>query len=186
MKIVHEVLVPLTKIVMDSSALILLAKCGLMGIVCELFEVISPSSVMAEVASKEMIIKYPDATLINELTSKKKIKIQDHKSAGFHLPLSLHKGEKDAILLAMEIKNSIFATDDGKAIKAARFLKIPFIISPKIVIELYKLQKITFKVARESIGKLNTIGRYSPDIIASALVSLMEGENDKTYNHKVT
>ena len=176
MKNVYEVLAPLTeKIIVDSSALILLAKCGLLRIICDLFEVIAPSSVMGEVASKEMITRYPDTALINDLASEKKIKIQDHKSIGFHLPLSLHKGEKDAILLAMEIKNSILATDDGKAIKAARFLRVPFIISPKIVIELYKLQKITFKLARESIEKLNTIGRYSPDIIASALVSLMEG-----------
>ena len=187
MKNVHEVYTLLTKkIVVDSSALILLAKCGLMGIMCELFEVKVPSSVMAEVASKEMITRYPDAALIKDLTSKRKIMIQDHKGAGFQLPLSLHKGERDAILLAMETGNSILATDDGKAIKAARFLKIPFIISPKIVIELYKLQKISFKFARESIEKLNTIGRYSPDIIARAFVSLMEGENDKTYNHKVT
>ena len=170
--------------VVDSSALILLAKCGLLGIVSDLFEIIVPSSVMAEVASEGMIKKYPDAALINELASKKKIRIQNHKSAGFHAPLSLHKGEKDAILVAMEMKDSIFATDDGKAIKAARFLKIPFAISPKIVTELFKLERITFKVARESIEKLDTIGRYSPDIIASALVSLTERKNDKTYNNK--
>jgi hypothetical protein len=50
--------------------------------------------------------------------------------------LSLDRGEKDAILLVIEIKSSVFATDDGKAIKKARFLKTPFIISSKIVIEL--------------------------------------------------
>ena len=86
----------------------------------------------------------------------------------------------------MEMKDSVFATDDGKAIKAARFLKIPFVISPKIVTELFKLERITFKVARESIEKLDTIGRYSPDIIASALISLTERKNDKTYNNKTT
>ena len=80
----------------------------------------------------------------------------------------------------------LLATDDGKAIKAARFLRIPFIITPKIVVELLKLKKISFKKARSSIEKLGNIGRYSPAIIADALLSLMEEKDDKTDNHKNT
>jgi len=65
-------------------------------------------------------------------------------------------------------------------------LKLPFIITPKIVIELFKLEKITFKKARDSLEKLGTIGRYSPEIIADALVTLMEEKDDKADNNKDT
>ena len=176
----------MAKIVADSSALILLAKCDLIETLCDIYEVISPSSVIAEVASKEMIKNYPDATLIADLVSKGVIKIQDPVKIEFRPPLALHQGEKNAILLERETNNSLFATDDRKAIKAAKFLNIPFIITPKIVIELFRIQKISFNIARESIEKLGIIGRYSPDIIANALILLMEEKNDKANNHKVT
>ena len=164
-----------SKIVSDSSALILLAKCGLLETLCNIYEVISPSSVISEVASEEMVKNYPDANLIKGLISKGLINIQDPAKVEFRPPLALHQGEKDALLLAREISNSLFATDDRKAIKAAKFLNVPFIITPRIVVELFQIQKISFNVARESIEKLSIIGRYSPDIIANALTLLIEG-----------
>ena len=162
------------RIVADSSALILLAKCSLLEIVCDLFDVIVPKSVSIEVASEDLVKNYPDAALISDLMSKGLIKVQSPGSDSPPLPLSLHKGEKEALLLAIKLDRSLFATDDGKAIKAARFFNIPFIVTPKIVVELFRLQKISFKNARGSIEKLSKIGRYSPEIIADALISLME------------
>ena len=176
----------MAQIVANSSALILLAKCSLLEIVCGLFEVIVPKAVHVEVASKNLVKEYPDAALISDLTSKGAIKVQSPGRHRLPSPLSLHKGEKDALLLAIKIGASLLATDDGKAIKAARFLKVPFIITPKIVVELFRLQKISFQKARESLEKLARIGRYSPEIIADALVSLMEGKNGKTDNREDT
>ncbi len=98
--------------------------------------------------------------------------------------VSLHKGEEEALLLAIKPGGSLLATDDGKAIKAARFFNVPFIVTPKIVVELFRLQKISFKKSRKSLEKLGKIGRYSPEIIADALISLMEKEDDKANNHK--
>jgi predicted nucleic acid-binding protein len=174
------------QMVADSSSLILLAKCSLLEIVCDLFEVIVPESVNMEVASEGLSKKYSDAALISELTSKGAIKVQSPDSDRLTPPISLHKGEEDALLLAIKLGKSLFVTDDGKAIKAARFFKVPFIITPKIVVELFRMQKISFKKARESLEKLGKIGRYSPDIIAEALVSLMEEKNGKANNHKDT
>jgi predicted nucleic acid-binding protein len=172
--------------VADSSSLILLTKCSLLGIVCDLFDVIVPKSVNIEVASEDLIKNYSDAALIADLTSKGAIKVKNPGSNRITLPLSLHRGEEDALLLAIKLGNSLFVTDDGKAIKAARFFKVPFIITPKIVVELFRIQKISFKKARESLEKLSKIGRYSPEIIADALVSLMEEKNGKTNNNKDT
>ncbi|PXF55499.1 MAG: hypothetical protein C4B57_02410 [Deltaproteobacteria bacterium] len=55
------------------------------------------------------------------------------------------QGERDALLLAAGQNRAVLATDDGKAIKAARFLGLPFIITPGIVVELFRLGKISFK-----------------------------------------
>ena len=97
------------------------------------------------------------------------------------------KKELDRVIMfpvAVKLDGALFATDDGKAIRAARFFNVPFIVTPKIVVELFRLQKISFKKVRKSLEKLGKIGRYSPAIIADALVSLMEEKNGKTNNHK--
>ncbi len=172
------------QMVADSSSLILLAKCSLLEIVCGLFNVLMPTAVVAEVASEDLIKDHPDAALISELISKGALTVQNAGSDEFLPSLSLHKGEKEAIELAIKRSGALLATDDGKAIKAARFLKVPFVITPKIVTELFRLQKISFKKAHGSLEKLAKIGRYSPEIIADALVSLMEEKDDKTNNHK--
>ena len=90
------------------------------------------------------------------------------------------------LLLAMELGGSVLATDDGKAIKAARFFNVPFIVTPKIVFDLFRLRKISLKKARESLEKLARIGRYSPEIIADALILLMEKKGGQTDDHKDT
>ncbi len=100
--------------------------------------------------------------------------MQDPKNIHFLFPVSLDQGEKDALLLTRGLKQSLLATDDGKAIKTAKFLNLSFIITPRIVIDLFKLNKISRKHARKAIEKLDIIGRYSPDIIAHALLTLAD------------
>jgi predicted nucleic acid-binding protein len=161
-----------------------IGQCSLLEIVCDLFDIIVPKTVSIEVASDELVKNYPDAALISELISKAAIKVQSFGSERSSSHLTLHKGEEEALLLAIKLDGSMLATDDGKAIKAARFFNVPFIITPTIVVELFRLQKISFKKARKSLEKLGKIGRYSPEIIADALISLMEKEDGKAYNHK--
>jgi hypothetical protein len=101
-------------------------------------------------------------------------------------PFVYSKKELDRVLMfpvAVKLDGVLFATDDGKAVKAARFFNVPFIVTPKIVVELFRLQKISFKKAHKSLEKLGKIGRYSPEIIADALISLMEKEDGKANNH---
>jgi predicted nucleic acid-binding protein len=145
-----------------------------------------PAAVIIEVASEKLIKSYPDAALISTLTSKGAIKVQSPGRDRPPIPISLHKGEEEALLLAIKLGRSLLATDDGKAIKAARFFNVPFIVTPKIVVELFRLQKISLRKARESLKKLGKIGRYSPEIIADALIVLMEKEDGKANNHKDT
>ena len=112
-----------------------------------------------------MVKKYPDAALISSLISKGSIGVQDPGATKAHLPISLHHGEKQALLLALDMEASIFATDDGKAIRAARFLRVPFIITPKLVVELFRLQKISFKKGRESLEKKSPSPRVARTLL---------------------
>lgn len=173
------------RIVADSSTLILLSKCSLLKLFCTSFEVIAPSSVINETASENLARNYPDAALIKDLVSEGVLKIEQTETE-IQLPITLHHGEKDAITLAFKSQDTMLATDDGKAIKAARFLDIPFIISPKIVVDLFRLQKIPLEKARHAVEKLGTIGRHSPEIIADAILSLMEAKGGKTNDYKDT
>lgn len=171
-------------LVLDSSAVILLAKCGLLEIACETFKLFVPPSVVSETASKELSKKHPDAAFVLGLISRGLIKTALPSATKSRIPLSLHRGEADALSVAMTLPDSVLATDDGKAIRAARFLKVPFVITPKIVVELCRLRKVSFTDARKAIEKLGKVGRYSPEIIAEAMFSLAEDKNGKTDNRK--
>jgi predicted nucleic acid-binding protein len=171
-------------LVLDSSAVILLTKCGLLETACAAFELFVPPSVVSETASKELSKKYPDAAFVLDLISRGRIKTALPSATKPRIPLSLHRGEAEALSAALTLPNSVLATDDGKAIRAARFLKIPFIITPKIVVELFRLRKVSFPEARKAVEKLGKVGRYTPDIIAEAMFLLAEVRNGKTNNRK--
>lgn len=171
------------RIVLDSSAIILLSKCGLLETACAALELVAPPSVILETASRELVSRYPDAALIKDLTERGVLKTERPPAQRSPLPVSLHQGEEDALRLAMSMHDSVLATDDGKAIKAARFLKVPFVITPKIVVALFRLNKIPLTQARKAIEKLGRVGRYSPDIIAEAILSLTEVKHGKAHNH---
>jgi predicted nucleic acid-binding protein len=172
------------RLVLDSSAVILLTKCGLLEIACATFEILVPPSVVSETASRELSQKHPDAAFVRDLLSRGLIKTTTPSGARPRIPVSLHRGEADALRVALSMPDSFLATDDGRAIKAARFAKVRFIITPKIVVELFRLRKVSFSEARRAIVKLGKVGRYSPDIIADAMFSLTEVRDGKTNNRK--
>jgi len=174
------------KIVADSSALILLAKCNLLERLSTLGTLVIPQSVFDETASEKHAARYPDANIIADLVLKGLLRIEKTSAEKPNIPLTLGRGEYDALILARALPDSLFATDDGKAIKAAKFLKVPFIITPKIVIELFRLKMISIEKARSAIEKLSIIGRYPPEIIAEALLALLEATNGKTDDCKDT
>jgi predicted nucleic acid-binding protein len=172
------------RIVLDSSAIILLSKCGLLETACAALELVAPPSVILETASRELVSRYPDAALIKDLAERGVLKTERPPTRKSSLPVSLHQGEEDALRLTMSMQNSVLATDDGKAIKAARFLKVPFVITPKIVVALFRLKRVSFTQAQKAIEKLGKVGRYSPDIIAEAILALTEVKHGKAHNHK--
>ncbi len=169
-------------IIADSCSLILLSKCTLLAAIAEHFSIFIPEGVLNEVITKETVKKFSDAKIISSLVSAKKIKAVKVKIKDAIFPVSIDRGEMEALVLVRKTKGSILATDDGKAIKACRYLNLPFIISPKIVLELYRLDMIDFEKAKSSIEKMRIIGRYSADIIADVLLNLEVLRNAKTDN----
>ncbi|MBT9171012.1 MAG: hypothetical protein DDT18_01369 [Actinobacteria bacterium] len=169
-------------IVVDSCSLILLSKCSLLETLAESFPLVIPKEVFHEVVNKDTLTKYPDAGVISNLVSAKRIRVVGVDRTAKKLPISLGKGELEAVALVKQTAGSILLTDDGRAIKACRYMKLPFLISPRITVELYRLGKIDFTKAKNSIEKLRIIGRYPPDIIAEALLKLEEIEDAKTNN----
>ena len=168
----------------DSCALILLAKCGMFELLAEAIPIIMPEGVYKEVVNKELLKKYADAAVIAGLILKKRIKVVPVKHRSFKIPISMDRREIEALVLASQTSGHILATADRKAIKACRYLKIPFIISPKIAIELYRMDKIDFERVKLAIEKMKIIGRYSPDIIAEALIELEVIRNAKNSNRQ--
>ncbi len=133
-------------IIADSCSLILLAKCNVLKALTEYSKVIIPEAVMKEITGKEAINKYPNASLIAKYISEGRIKIasvnKQNDEFNKNLHASLGAGEQEVLLLSRQMKKSLVATDDGKAIKICRYFGIHFIITPKIVTELYRLNKI--------------------------------------------
>lgn len=172
------------RIILDSSSLILLAKCSLLETACSAFELVVPFSVVRETASKDLVRRYPDAALIRDLIDRGRLKTKRAGARKTPLPIPLHRGEEEALVLAMNLQDSVLATDDGKAIKAARFLRVPFVITPRLVVALFRLNRIPFTKALKAIEKLGSVGRYSPDIIAEAILFLTEAKNGKAHNNK--
>jgi predicted nucleic acid-binding protein len=159
------------------------SKCGLLETACTSFELVAPAWVVQETASKELAGKYSDAAFIRDLAARRLLRIEKPTAAQARIPLALHRGEKEALLLALSLPDSVLATDDGKAIRAARLMKVPFVITPRIVVALFRLGKISTATARTAIQKLGIVGRYSPGILAEAILSLTEAKDGKTNNN---
>ena len=61
---------------------------------------------------------------------------------------------------------------------------LPFITSPRVVVDLYRDGVIRLSRARTALETLAVAGRYARDVIAAALVALQEEQgNDQTNNH---
>lgn len=166
-------------IVADASSLILLTRIDLMGVVLEEFQVTIPERVYGECVNEETLKRFPDALAIQQWTHDKKLEIKKVDAGKHKFLYRVNQGEKEAIALSLEYPESVLLTDDGNAVKIAKYLKKAFIISPLVVLDLYQLEKISYETARRSIEKLNIIGRYLPNLIADVFLMLDSARTEK-------
>ena len=161
-------------IVFDASTLILLAKADLI----ELFisncpdQVIIPEEVRIEILALEKA----DVAVFKELIENKKIKVLKIKNKDSTNKLmedfNIDKGEAEALVLSLQEKSAVIATDDKNAMKACKFLKIEFITSISILVRAFEKGFIDSEEAFIKLKKLQSFGRYSKAIITDAAEQL--------------
>ena len=158
----------------DSSTLILLAKTDLLRLVTDDFGVLIPHAVKEECLAKDSF----DSRMISALITEMKIDVRKIARRATVVRLSadfrLHRGEAEALTLAIEQKISL-AADDLPAIKACRILNVNFVTAIHFLIALYEKRKITAQVALAKLDKLSFYGRYNKRILDDARERLKGG-----------
>ena len=163
-------------IVFDASTLILLAKIELLDIFVSSFR---GGISIPEIVRDEVCIHGREETpLLTRLIEDKKIhvsKVKADKAArkimdDFHIDA----GEAAAIILALDEKASLVATDDRNAIRACKALKLDFTTAVAILIRAFEKNLIDKTEALIKIQKLESVARYNRAIIEEAR-KLIEG-----------
>lgn len=165
-------------IVFDSSTLILLAKAELLDDFIADYggKILIPQEVERECCRQK---KTFDAVLIQERVESKKIIVVKISNAALRDRLmddfNICAGEAEAIVLAIERKGKIVATDDRNAIKAYKMLKMPFTSAIAILVRMKDKGAIDAAKAKASLNALFKYGRYGNNIIKEAKEMLKIG-----------
>ncbi|MFQ5887079.1 MAG: hypothetical protein ACE5HY_00100, partial [Candidatus Hydrothermarchaeales archaeon] len=72
------------------------------------------------------------------------------------------------VVLALEEKADLLATDDYQCMKATKTLELPFTQAVALIVSLHETDKITKKKALEAIERLRDYGWYADWIIEDA------------------
>ena len=154
------------KAVCNAGPLIHLTKIGLLDRLLEIFEVVFiPNSVYEEVVVQGKKEGYPDAEIVEQAINEKKIvvqKVSEKKTKIIHE--KMHKGEKEAIELALTLKEPMILLDDEEARTIARRYKLKVKGSLGILIELKKMNILTKDSALQYLRELNKVMYISTDL----------------------
>jgi len=162
-------------IVFNSSTLILLAKVELLDTFLGAGDekVVIPKEVERECCEEK---RTPDALLIQAAIREKRIAVQPLQArrlcAKILADFPLGKGEAEALALAVSRKARLFATDDKKAIQAAKLLRIPFTTAVGSLVRMSEKGLLAKKEAQLKLEALRKHGRYKKDIIEDAKAKL--------------
>jgi len=165
-------------IISDASSLVLLQKIGLLEILIKKFEVSIPAEVYKEAVVRGKEKKSSDAYLIEEKIRNNFIKIKSVKGSDKVTKVieefGLGGGEAEAIILFLEQKADVLATDDHKAINACKIFEIPFITALTFILNAFEDKLIEKNKAKKMIEELGIYGRYKDELIYKALKYLGE------------
>lgn len=171
-------------IVFDASTLILLSKAELLEIFVSDMrgKVLIPGKVKEEIlaGSKEGL------ALINQLINERKIHVLKVKKSKAVKKLmedfNIDQGEAEVLILAVQEKATMVATDDGNAIKACKLLKMNFTTAMAFLIRAFEKNLIDQSEALSKLQRLISVGRYSRKIIEDATKRIKGGEGDVKKN----
>ena len=163
--------------VFDASTLILLAKVDLLeAVATERLIVITPI-----VQEESIRLGAADSRLIARLVSKGRIVVRDVLEGARDIKklqkdFSIAAGEASSLWLAHKLGVAL-ATDDGRTIRAAKILGVPFATAVHFLIESYRNGRLTREFASAKLEKLVKFGRYHRRIIKDAKMQLEGGGN---------
>jgi len=167
----------LDMIVFDASTLILLVRIELIELSVSSYQgrVVIPQKVMLEVCAADR----EETPLIEDLI--KRGKIDTLKATNFKQKRKLiedfhiDEGEAEALLLAIQSRAKLIATDDRNAIRASKLLKIDFVTAIGFLIRAFEKKLIDRDEALSKLHKLEFIARYSRAIIKDAKKKIKGG-----------
>jgi predicted nucleic acid-binding protein len=158
-------------IVFDSSTLTLLAKTGLLDDFLDDYQgkVLIPREVEVESCGKKQSF---DALLLRKRIQENRIGVA--KVSGPRLceqlmrDFNICRGEAEGLVLAIEKKANLVATDDKNVVKACKLLKIPLTSAIAILIRMAERKVLERDKISAALDALLKYGRYSDGIIKEA------------------
>lgn len=154
-------------LVLDTTALIFLAKLTLLDEIGRVFSIVVTPEVAEEATRKQEL---PDARYIKQLLDGQKMRIDkasSKKTAILKKEWGIGKGESSALNLALS-KNMVFVTDDYAAMRVAKTLNIAFATTPLLIVELCNQGHLGLELAEAKLADLQDFAWVSAEIIEMA------------------
>lgn len=168
------------RLVFDSSAVILLAKCGVLREVCSLTAVNIPTDVKNEVL-RGLEKDRKDALLAQELMKEDKIKVLQHDAdlaSKLQRDFNLDLGEAAAIAAAAANQIPV-VTDDNKARAVGKILGQSVLSSLDFPLMLYLKSIISYDKARICLDVLKKEGWFGDEVAVHAYKTLEDARGEK-------
>lgn len=141
------------KFLIDSDALIKLAKSDMLEQICQHYNCSITPEVKNECVDEGKRRLYEDALKIEEFINKKLLRILDSKKA-IKIRENFGRGETSTINLYFQEKGSIIITDDSAFIKYLEENNIKFSIPARIIVLMKINNKIDKKTALNCLEKM--------------------------------
>lgn len=157
-------------IVFDASTVILLAKIDLLEVFVSNFrgKVLMTERVKAEICTEGS----EETPMVVKLIENKKINVLKIKDSAAVKKLmddfNIDRGEAETLILALQEKAVIVATDDRNAIRACKILKKDFTTAIAVLIRAFEKKLVDKDEALAKLQKLDSVARYKRIIIEDA------------------
>ncbi|MBS7626978.1 hypothetical protein KEJ51_08125 [Candidatus Bathyarchaeota archaeon] len=161
------------RIVMNASTTILLAKTNLLRLVDEQFdEVLISKKVFKEAVDDVRQLGFDDVIITEKEIKEGRIKVREVGDRDIVRKLmqdfAMREGEAETLVLAIESRADLVATDDHQCMKAGMTLDLPLTQAIALVVALFEAGKITKEKVLEAIERLKEYGWYADWIIENA------------------
>lgn len=146
------------KVVMDSDALIKIAKSSLKDLIVSNISVHIPCGVKKESVEEGKAAGFADAVLLEKNVSLGKIGVVSARKRreveAIIRDLELEGGEADSVRLFHQGKYDSIVSDDQKFLDLIDGIGIPFLTPTALIFYLYKVRRLALEEARRSLEKI--------------------------------